>query len=231
LQALEQLQGGCTDSDDGTVEAITVWCPEVIDALRQAIEQAEQAQPVAWRYNLKHRGSFEGVSTEYSPVKLSIGENWTPLYTAPPKRYLACVCGAVWEGETMVHAPRKREWFDCTDEQLINEVRRRGFVIRDAQIEQAEKQEPVAWYDPEVMNEDRGISWTQGQFHTAPLYTVPPPRKPLTEEHAKFVIAMHTTLVNAHYDKQRNTNIICEKTDSLGLVRAVEKTHGIGEKA
>ena len=27
------------------------------------------------------------------------------------------------------------EWFDCTDEQLIEEVRRRGFVIRDAQIE------------------------------------------------------------------------------------------------
>jgi hypothetical protein len=30
----------------------------------------------------------------------------------------------------------KREWFDCTDAQLIDEVRRRGFVIRDAQIEQ-----------------------------------------------------------------------------------------------
>jgi hypothetical protein len=38
LDALEQLQGGCTDSDDGTVEAITVWCPEVIDALRAALE-------------------------------------------------------------------------------------------------------------------------------------------------------------------------------------------------
>jgi hypothetical protein len=37
LEALEQLQGGCTDSDDGTVEAITVWCPEVIDALRKAL--------------------------------------------------------------------------------------------------------------------------------------------------------------------------------------------------
>jgi hypothetical protein len=46
LEALEQLQGGCTDSDDGTVEAITVWCPEVIDALRQAIEQAEHVHAV-----------------------------------------------------------------------------------------------------------------------------------------------------------------------------------------
>ena len=47
LEALEQLQGCCTDSDDGTVEAITVWCPEVIDDLRAAIEQAEK--PRQWQ--------------------------------------------------------------------------------------------------------------------------------------------------------------------------------------
>ena len=29
---------------------------------------------------------------------------------------------------------KANSWFDCTDEQLIEEVRRRGFVIRDAQI-------------------------------------------------------------------------------------------------
>lgn len=28
LETLESLQGGCTDSGDGTVEAITVYCPE-----------------------------------------------------------------------------------------------------------------------------------------------------------------------------------------------------------
>jgi len=39
LEVLEALQGGCTDHNDGTVEAITVWCPEVIDALRAALEQ------------------------------------------------------------------------------------------------------------------------------------------------------------------------------------------------
>jgi len=37
LEVLESLQGGCTDSDDGTVESITVHCPEVIDALRLAL--------------------------------------------------------------------------------------------------------------------------------------------------------------------------------------------------
>ena len=46
LEALEQLQGGCTDSNDGTMEAITVWCPEVIAALRQAL--SDSVEPVDW---------------------------------------------------------------------------------------------------------------------------------------------------------------------------------------
>lgn len=50
LDALESLQGGCTDSNDGTVEAITVWCPEVIAALRSAL--AAQAAPAQARQPL-----------------------------------------------------------------------------------------------------------------------------------------------------------------------------------
>ena len=42
LKLLKELQGGCTDSDDGTVEALTVWCPEVIENLEAALEQPEQ---------------------------------------------------------------------------------------------------------------------------------------------------------------------------------------------
>lgn len=42
LELLKELQGGCTDSDDGTVEALTVWCPEVIENLEAALEQPEQ---------------------------------------------------------------------------------------------------------------------------------------------------------------------------------------------
>jgi hypothetical protein len=63
LEALESLQGGCTDSNDGTVEAITVWCPEVIEALRDALAQqvesmsgvkdslTAQAEPVACHWH------------------------------------------------------------------------------------------------------------------------------------------------------------------------------------
>ena len=42
LEILERLHGGCTDSDDGTVEAITIWVPEIIDALRAALAEPVQ---------------------------------------------------------------------------------------------------------------------------------------------------------------------------------------------
>jgi hypothetical protein len=70
-------------------------------------------EPVAWRYDLKQTGSFAGVSTEYSRIKLKIGENWTPLYTTPP-------AAAVQEG---------RDWslLEATQESLrehIAEIKR-----------------------------------------------------------------------------------------------------------
>jgi hypothetical protein len=48
LELLKELQGGCTDSDDGTVEALTVWCPEVIADLEAALEQPEQEPVAEW---------------------------------------------------------------------------------------------------------------------------------------------------------------------------------------
>jgi hypothetical protein len=50
-----------------------------MDALRQAIEQAEQAQPVAWQW----------LNTAHFRKKLPKDAEqgaWTPLYTAPPQR-------------------------------------------------------------------------------------------------------------------------------------------------
>ena len=47
LEALADLQGGCTDSDDGTAEALTVWCPEVITALRKALAQEHAMHELA----------------------------------------------------------------------------------------------------------------------------------------------------------------------------------------
>lgn len=60
LDCLEQLQGGCTDSDDGTVEAITVWCPEIVDALRAALAEQPDVEtcevpPLGWHCT-RHAG-------------------------------------------------------------------------------------------------------------------------------------------------------------------------------
>jgi hypothetical protein len=79
LEALEALQGGCTDSNDGTVEAITVWCPEVIEALRAALEQPEQ-EPVAWLKTM-YSGTRPMLEVDHLRKDTS-----TPVYTHPPRR-------------------------------------------------------------------------------------------------------------------------------------------------
>jgi hypothetical protein len=43
LKVLEELHGGCTDSDDGSIECVTIWVPEVIAALRAALEHDRRA--------------------------------------------------------------------------------------------------------------------------------------------------------------------------------------------
>ena len=113
LEALESLQGGCTDSNDGTVEAITVWCPEIIEALRAALAEPEyplgQAttdvgvpvyvlkkaepvqEPVAWMYTgIKQDGTEHGPHLVWRPAYMdamsaSKGAQATPLYTAAIK--------------------------------------------------------------------------------------------------------------------------------------------------
>jgi hypothetical protein len=61
---------------------------------------------------------------------------------ASSKRDLTCVCGAVWDGEQMVHAPRKREWVGLTDEEIWEAERirhqRHKYSIRGQQITPAD---------------------------------------------------------------------------------------------
>jgi tRNA uridine 5-carbamoylmethylation protein Kti12 len=71
--------------------------------------------PVAW-----FSTSPDGKLSNKFACKPTEG-NWVePLYAAPSKRELTCVCGAVWEGETMVHPPREREWVGLTEEEIQN---------------------------------------------------------------------------------------------------------------
>jgi hypothetical protein len=73
LEALEEIHHG-----NMTPMAETNW-NKAITALRQAIEQAEKQEPVAWMSPNKERLEFSRKDTVY-------GSHTIPLYTAPPKR-------------------------------------------------------------------------------------------------------------------------------------------------
>ena len=89
-------------------------CQETVTVLRQAIEQAEKQEPVAWRHS-----NTCCLYETFEEVPLADGDEWPePLYTTPqPQRELNCVCGAVWEGDEMVYVPHKREWVGLTEEE------------------------------------------------------------------------------------------------------------------
>ena len=66
---------------------------------------------------------MRGVAGEEYPIGRELFNRTYTFDTAPPKRDLTCVCGAVWDGEQMVHAPRKREWVGLTDEEIDTAVK------------------------------------------------------------------------------------------------------------
>ncbi len=91
-----------------------------IETLRSRLAEKEQ-EPVAWSitYNGRHCDNIytNHNFAEQEMLRLSAGyagalRNLVPLYTAP----------------------QKREWGDVSDAQLMDEVRRRGFIIKDAKI-------------------------------------------------------------------------------------------------
>lgn len=68
LETLENLQGLCTDAADGWVEAVTIWTPEVIAALRERLAQPEQ-QPDFWMDTLDVERRAPTVITHYEKVE------------------------------------------------------------------------------------------------------------------------------------------------------------------
>ena len=47
-------------------------------------------------------------------------------------------------------------------------------ALREVLAQPEQRSKPVAWYDPEVTNDDKGLSWTPGGFHAQPLFATPP---------------------------------------------------------
>jgi len=96
LEVLEELQGGCTDHDDGTVEALTVYCPEVIDAIKEALAQPAQ-EPVGTLNISRYKGHFENHDFDYFG---ELPDGTYSVYTAPPA------------------AQPQRPWVGLTDEDI-----------------------------------------------------------------------------------------------------------------
>ena len=75
LEALQNLQGLCSDADDGFIEEITIWTPEIITALNNRLAQPEQ-EPVG-----KFAKFTDGIWREVTD-----GSAGVPLYATPPQR-------------------------------------------------------------------------------------------------------------------------------------------------
>jgi acetone carboxylase gamma subunit len=73
----------------------------------------DKQAPVAHVYRIEANGRPCVAWDDASGIKVG-----AKLYVAPPKRDLTCICGAVWEGEQMVHAPRQRQWVGLTEPEL-----------------------------------------------------------------------------------------------------------------
>jgi hypothetical protein len=117
----------------------------------------------------------------------------------------------------------------------VEEANAAHAALRTA-IEQAEKQEPVAWQvmvEDEAMKEfpikDMAHDWCVKQklsgspysYWIRPLYTIPPAaqRQPLTEEQIDDIW-------NRYCDEMGEASI----NDAYDIARAIEAAHGIGEK-
>lgn len=109
LDTLEQLQGGCTDHDDGTIEAITVWCPEVLEDLRAALAQP-QAEPVAWMVYSVDGGS---VRVTDNPAEIVGGERALPLFTGPVVGTDGRECTCHSDDRPPNPCPRKFAYSEC----------------------------------------------------------------------------------------------------------------------
>ena len=98
-------------------------------------------------------------------------------------------------------------------------------------IKEAEKQEPVAWYDME--HGEANTIWSkqkptwEGEWR--PLYTSPPQRQPLTDEQIEVEWERITghSIIDSYRTKGRT--MFLSPSEVFEFARAIEAAHGIKE--
>ena len=208
LEFCESVHGGCTDSNDGTVEAITIWCPELIEALRAALKQEEEAS--AWLAERKEYWRKEKEKMQATnALRAALAQPAEPVQEP-----------AAWV------SPNALAWELYQSEKVLKLTRTRqeeyGFTepLYTAPPQHAEPVEPVAWMYRDSWGTMKLSQVTPPPVGAFPVYTAPPQRKTLTKESLLYI---YNQLPNWGMDM-----------DSLpqGLekfARAVERAHGIKE--
>ena len=167
LEALESLQGGCTDHNDGTVEAITVWCPEVIDALRTALEQ--QAEPVSQAVIAGALFDFMGWLTTRDERRVVSGADEAGPAVESITEF------AKMRGLSLDDA-RVQDWQNYTTQQQAEPVAHVLFRQDDDGLE------PIMFYSPKTAPDPRTL---KDRFVLKDVWLSPPPQRPwvgLTDE-------------------------------------------------
>ena len=137
---------------------------EAITSLRQAIEQAEKREPVAWMDGYRNIYSLEekAAGCPEATIPLVPIANQQKTSGSPIFSELHCICGAEWE------------WHNHDWE-----------LVTTPQPQQAEKQEPFGWvsqhtvkgpYEWQFNKELSGV-YRDNAISILPLYTTPPQRE------------------------------------------------------
>jgi hypothetical protein len=217
LEALEEVKSWKSPTRwDGCFD-------EEITSLRQAIEQAEKQEPVAWMiwthgpvlvFMNKDEATmeFERLNTAYPEQSRKL----RPLYTTPQPQEFVCSTGLCHFTLTQTNVgigERGMEAYEAAKE--------RGWVgVSDERLMEMPKQEPVALetvYETIIHWDEGGGKRSRRELarRIVDLYTTPPHRKPLSDEE---IDAIYTGVRVVHHE-----------IDSYVFARAIEQAHGIKE--
>jgi hypothetical protein len=129
-QALEALEEACGDRCNA--EYNPCHARTAITSLRQAIEQAEKQEPVAWIHT-----KIEGVTVPHRPADLDKHpDRWEALYkTPPPCPTCEALARTVMMDQTahdLYTTPQpKREWVGLTKEDIAALLSRQYMYMED----------------------------------------------------------------------------------------------------
>jgi len=152
LEFCEIVHDGCTDSDDGTVEAVTVWCPELIDTLRAALAQPDESfcdshctrhqhhpdcfmartekgpepEPVAYLWQHGETGRTRVIEKDQVWTASNQWNRVGPLYLHPPQRK-----PLTEEIEKIINDNTDGDGICCADD-LLAAIRAHGIGSHDA---------------------------------------------------------------------------------------------------